>query len=215
MRVFFVSHVSNKYGAGRSLLSLIDGLLQKGVKCYVVVPTEGPMSELRNRGVKYSIIPFKGWVSNDRIFFLKKILRNGFNLFISLVIIVKAYSWKTDIIYTNSSVTPVGALAAFLLRKPHIWHIREFGKEDYSISFDFGNKWSMKLMDWLSFRIIVISEALRRKYLQFISPKKIQKVYNPIQLHNKTFKNSDMIQNVYGKNVPTLVFVGILHPGKG
>jgi len=30
--LFFVSHVSNKYGAGRSLLSLIDGLLQISFK---------------------------------------------------------------------------------------------------------------------------------------------------------------------------------------
>lgn len=123
------------------------------------------VEEFENRGVECSVIAFKGWASNDKSHW-KKVLRGGFNLLISLVVVVKAGSWKADIIYTNSSVTPVGALVAFLLRKPHIWHVREFGEEDYDILFDFGNKWSMKLMDQLSFRIIVISEALKQKYIQ-------------------------------------------------
>jgi len=215
MKVVFVSHVSNKYGAGRSLLSFIDGLLQKEVQCYVIMPKEGPMvEELKNRGVEYSIIPFRGWTSSSKNHF-KKILRAGFNLLISLVIAIKAYFWKADIIYTNSSVTPVGAFAAFFLRKPHIWHIREFGEEDYKLSFDFGNEWSMKLMDLLSFRIIVISEALKQKYAQHISTKKIQRVYNPVQLPDKSFKGLNIVQNTYEQKVPILVIMGGLHPGKG
>lgn len=214
-RVFFVFHVSSKYGAGRSLLSLIDGLVQKGVKCYVIMPNEGPMvEEFKNREVECCVIPFKGWASYDKTLW-KKVLRGGFNLLISLVVAAKAGAWKADIIYTNSSVTPVGALAAFLLRKPHIWHIREFGDEDYGLSFDFGDKWSMRLMDRLSFRIIVISEALKRKYIQYIRSQKIQRIYNAVHPQNEIDSDLHVLRDVNKPTTPTLVIVGLLHPGKG
>jgi len=217
MRVMFVSHVSNKYGAGRSLLSLIDGLLQKGVHCSVIMPRQGPMAkELENRGVRYSIIPFKNWVSTGGSLW-KRGLRSGFNLLISLAIVVTARAWQADVLYTNSSTTPVGALAALILRKPHLWHIREFGQEDYMVSFDLGERVSMKLIERLSFRVIVISEALKEKYIQHISPGKIQRIYNPVEVQNPAIYLSHAGQSTSkaASEIPSLAIVGLLHTGKG
>lgn len=215
MRVCFISHVSNKYGAGRSLLSFIDGLLQKGVQCYVIMPNKGPMMEdLKNRGIKYHIVPIKNWTSKDsRVW--KRILRSCFNLIVSLVIAVRSYTWRADVLYTNSSVISVGAFAAFILRKPHIWHVREFGQEHYGFSFDLGKQLSMKLIDRLSFRVIVISEALRQKYLQYISPQKLKLIYNPVYVVSKIFNNLKAEHGLRELRIPSLVFVGVLHPGKG
>jgi len=179
------------------------------------MPNKGlMMEELKNRGIKYHIIPLKNWTSRDsRVW--KRMLRSCFNLFISLVIAVRSYAWRADILYTNSSVISVGAFAAFLLRKPHIWHIREFGQEDFGLSFDLGKRLSMKLIDRLSFRIIVISEALRQKYLQYISPRKLKLIYNPVHVVNRVFNNSKAKYDLRELRIPTLVFVGVLHPGKG
>jgi len=56
MKVLFISHVSNKLGAARSLLDLMDGLSQKGVKCYVIMPSDGPLAEeLKKRG-SYTVL---------------------------------------------------------------------------------------------------------------------------------------------------------------
>ena len=217
MRVMFVSHVSSKYGAGRSLLGFIDGLLQQGVHCYVIMSREGPMAkELENRGVEYSIIPFRNWVSTGGSLW-KRVLRSSFNLLISLVITVKARAWRADVLYTNSSTTPVGALAAFILRKPHLWHIREFGQEDYALSFDLGEWVSMKLMERLSFRVIVISKALEEKYTQYISPDKIRRIYNPVEVQNTAtdLGHAERSTSKKAPKIPSLAIVGLLHPGKG
>ncbi len=222
MRVMFVSHVSKKYGACRSLLTLIDGLLKKeGVKVHVIIPNKGEITEdFENRGIDYSIIPIKSWVSDKNTLLLKKILRFFFNLIISFIVALKAIFWTADIVYTNSSVTPVGAIAAFLSRKPHIWHIREFGEEDYGLAFDFGGKLSMKLIDILSFKIIVISEALRKKYANYISPTKIQRIYNAVYL-NRLNDNMNIISNdsykvnVTNSKIHRIVIVGLINPCKG
>ena len=217
MRVLFISHVSNKYGAGRSLLSFIDGLLQNGVHCYVIMPKGGPMvEELKNRGVEYSIIPLKNWVFTSSTLW-KRVLRSGFNLLVSLAIVVKARAWQADVLYTNSSVTPVGALAALILRKPHIWHIREFGREDYALSFDLGERVSMKIIERLSFRVIVISEALKKKYIQIISSDKVRRIYNPVAVQNPATDHSHARQSTSKETpkIPSLAIVGLLHPGKG
>ena len=48
---------------------------------------------------------------------------------ISLLKIIKAE--KINLAHTNTSITPVGALAAWIARVPHIWHIREpFGSKN-------------------------------------------------------------------------------------
>jgi len=42
---------------------------------------------------------------------------------------------EIDIIYTNSSVTPVGKLVAIQEHIPHIWHIRELAELHFSWKF--------------------------------------------------------------------------------
>lgn len=218
MRVLFVSHVSEKHGASRSLLDLIDGLLQKEVKCFVVIPKQKPsaglMEELKNRGIEYYILPLKTWASGDKIL-LRRTLRAVFDLFISLLIAIRAYLWKIDIIYTNSSVISSGALAAFLIRKPHIWQIREFGPEHYGLSFTIGEPLSIRLINKLSFYIVVNSEALRRKYLQYIPAPKLKVIYDAVSVANKVFNNPGVTNDLGKFKIPTLVIVGWIYPNKG
>jgi glycosyltransferase involved in cell wall biosynthesis len=47
-----------------------------------------------------------------------------------------------DLIHTNSSVSPVGALAALVTKRPHVWHVRE------SIGRD--EQFPLALGDWMS-----------------------------------------------------------------
>lgn len=207
MRVIFVTRSTGTYGAGRALLDLIDGLLQKGVRCHVIIPRQGLITEgLKSRGVKYSIIPLKNWASTDKIL-LRRLLRCGWNLFISLVIAIKAYFWKVDVIHTNNCLTPVGAFAAYLARKPHIWHVREFGPE-YGFSFTLGEPLSIRLMGKLSFRIVAISEALRQKYSQYIPAQKLKKIYDSVSIVNTEY-------SLEKSRIPTLVIVGLIRPNKG
>ncbi len=218
MRCLFISHVSGKYGAARSLLALVNGLQDKGVTAKVILPRNGPLiDDFNQRQVAYTILPLKQWASRD-IWIGKRVLRGCFNLLLSAFVAAKATIWNADVIYTNSSVIPVGAIAALLARKPHIWHIREFGREDYGLSFDLGFKQSAELIGRLSSQVIVISEALRSKYAQHICSEKLQVVYNPVGLDAEAgFSINDARNepNTFSSEFPVAAIVGMIHPAKG
>jgi glycosyltransferase involved in cell wall biosynthesis len=214
-KILFISHTSVAHSVNRCLLYLIDGLSEKGIKCYVVLPTQGLMvEELKNRNIKFSIIPIKTWASTDKIL-LRRILRAGFDLCMSLAIAIKAYLWEIDIIYTNSSVIPAGAFAAFLIGKPHIWHIREFGKEHYGLLFNFGESTSIKLINKLSSCIVVISEALRRKYSRYVPASKLKVIYDAVPAESEVFNNPKFRYSLENSAVPTLAIIALVHAGKG
>jgi glycosyltransferase involved in cell wall biosynthesis len=218
MRVLFVSHVRSKYGAGRSLLALIDGLSEKGVTSCVVLPSKGPLvAELVQRGVEYTVVPLKLWASPDG-WVGKRILRGCFNLLVSMRIAIKVRSWEADVVYTNSSVTPVGAFAALLSGKPHVWHIREFGEEDYGLSFDLGFRRTARLIERLSSQVIVISEALKSKYAQHICSKNLKVVYNPVSVEAEArflLGDTESVAGASSNEIPIATIVGMIHPGKG
>lgn len=217
MRVMFVSHCSVKYGAVRSLLDLIDGLLHKGVECYVIIPAPGPIEdELKKMGVEYSVVPVGMWVSSGNSFW-KAMLQACLNTLMSLTslaIAKKAWAWRADVIYTNSIVTPVGALAAKLLRKPHIWHIREFCKEDYNLSFNLGMKRTMKLVNSLSSHVIAISEAIKDKYAEYLPEQKIRVIYNPVAFKEEFLKPATGLSTKKREEF-IVTILGLLHDGKG
>lgn len=62
--VLHVSSYSSLYGANRSLLDLVDGLKDHGVRSIVLAPSEGDLTvACRRNGVQCIIRPFETWVS--------------------------------------------------------------------------------------------------------------------------------------------------------
>jgi len=135
------------------------------------------------------------------------------NLIILPSLLYKVKKWKPDVIYTNSSVTPIGILIAIFLRKPHIWHIREFGWLDYQLRYDFGEKF---FKYWLnkSDAIIAISKAVKQVVLNGVRTKTYI-IYNGVISRVE----ADILKkqlNLYSK-LPNYTFaiVGTLFPNKG
>ncbi len=212
MKVLFVTHTAQKYGAGRSMLALIDGLSSRGVSCHVILRQKGPLAmELDSRGIVNNVIPFKWWASNQKNL-LKQRLRTISHPTMALLIARKAQTWGADVIHTNGSVTPVGALAARKAKIPHIWHIREFGKEDYGLTYDYGFERSAQMMADLSYRLVIISEALAEKYKPYVAPDKFEIVYNPVTLHTASISKPTRLKV---ESTPQVVTIGRLHPAKG
>jgi glycosyltransferase involved in cell wall biosynthesis len=211
MKILFVTHTAGKYGASRSLLGLLEGLTLKGVTGYVIMPSKGPLQQkLDAMGIEHEVIAFKWWVSNQRNP-IKRILRAISHHIVAYRIARMARNWGADMIHTNGSVTPVGALAAKTAKIPHIWHIREYGEEDYGLIYDYGFSRSAKKMARLSYRLIIISKALAKKYQPYIAPEKFEIIYNPVTIDPSSYTNSS-----YPDNKPLqLVTIGYLHPAKG
>lgn len=212
MRIAFVTHYTRLYGANRSLLCLIDGLKKYNVQSYVLTPKEGPITEeLLKRDIPFYALPFKRWMSRNR---WKAPARLGLNLALLPLLAQKLRQWNVDLIHTNSSVTPIGAFLAEFLSLPHVWHVREFGKRDFDLDYDWGEVLFEAFMNRAN-STIAVSESVRCHVLSDInSPSYV--VYNGVISEARMEHMSKKDKSTTSKGAPyTFAIVGQISPAKG
>ncbi len=120
-----------------------------------------------------------------------------------------------DIIHTNSNRDCLGAMLAAKYNIPHIWHLREFGKEDYDIRYlkpeyiDFMNKNTT--------RFVAISDAVRKAWIEKgIDPKKIIRIYDGIHLPSDEIVRKARSNKQNTSDRPfRIAYLGIVCPSKG
>lgn len=180
LRVAFVSHLSGHYGAERVLLEIVAGLSARKVACLALIPRGGTLApHLAALNVPYERAPIRWWAGAGARW--KRPLRLVDNLAAALVTARRLARMKVDLVYSNSSVSPTGALAAWLLRKPHVWHVHEFAEEDHGLAFDLGAPLAYALIGGLSRRVIVNSEAVQRKCARYMPGEKLRTVYAAVR----------------------------------
>jgi len=147
-----------------------------------------------------------------KLFIFKAVLRFLLNLASLPILLVYATKFKPSIIYSNSSITPIGIYLSILLRKPHIWHIRELGKLDYNLEYDFGRKYFYYFMR-KSDAIISIS--------QFVKESLFKGDWKNISIINNAVYSEDDVDSLNANveirkdNVFTFLIMSIVHPSKG
>lgn len=187
IRICLILHSAEMWGAERSSLELIDALRVHGWDCFVVLPRGGPLiRELKRRGLTFGIVPYKWWVGKSLPLW-KQITYALWNILMIIPVAIKLSRWKCNIVITNTITTCVGAFAANLLRRPHVWYIREFGYEDHGLHFHLGSKLSHWLMDRLSSVFIANSQSIAHKYQRYLTPSKLKLVYQPVILNKALF----------------------------
>ena len=228
LRVCFVSHSAGLAGAERSLLELVEMLTQMGTECSVILPYKGPLfQELKSRGIYVTRVPFAWWMGSRsaitphriRTRFLNpwiifRVVRTLLNLLAIPLIAAQIRLRQCDVVYTNTITICVGAFAARLLRRPHVWHIREFGFEDHGLTFDLGERFSLRLMDQLSSIVLANSQAVAAKFAPYFSPNKVQVVYGSVVVRHSDSR-SDYTLPVPSGTLVRCVIVGSVSRGKG
>jgi glycosyltransferase involved in cell wall biosynthesis len=167
VNVLYVQAGRGVGGAKISLLHLIDSLAQQRICVFLALshPADdifGQMADSKISSIHTLYLPF--WYQNrslrsfDRLMaFLSKVLR-GWYIIPSLRLAYFILKHKIDLVHSNSSATPVGALAALLTGRPHVWHVREPIGADTEFPLVLGDHVSARLMRMLSREIICISE---------------------------------------------------------
>ena len=171
LRIAIFSHDGSLVGgATRSLLNLLDGLKDLGMATMVVCPFRGGLTAaLEERGVPYVVIPFKPWLkAHGRAARARALARVAWNLLILPWGIIKVACFKANLVYTNSSATPAGALTAMVLRKPHVWHVRESLRLGVQLSHALGDRVTLWLMN-RSRALIAISRFVRETALKGVT----------------------------------------------
>lgn len=219
IRVVFVSHTSDLYGAERSLLTLVKGLQRGGgVKLTVLVPRDGPLAnELRRAQIQVVVHPYAWWIGWDKdlVARIERLGVNGWSVFSGAKLVRQL---KPEIIYSNSLATPFGAMMAHYLGVPHVWHAREFVQEDMGARYDWGTRASMRLVG-KSARIVCNSKAVKEKMQKYVRENMLRLVYNGFEFKEEKDDLSHISlrydRNVAGRRPTTLLLIGSVHPGKG
>lgn len=182
-RVLFISHYPGTGGANLSMLYLIKSLKLYEIEPLVFLPAHGPIEQpLRENGIPYEIHRYaslrtanRGCIRN----IIEAIVRLLINIVQALILGIKLKN-KIDIIHANSSLVFFGVFLKFVMHKPLIWHLREFGNEDYDLIFSMGkyvSGWCYSRAD----TVIAISEAMNQYFKSYVySGQNIVTIYNGV-----------------------------------
>lgn len=177
--ILFISHSSALYGAERSLLDLLRGLDRSAFYPIVALPDEGPLKkDIEEIGVETWITGHQKWIGGRHVWFARwyRLLLNG-AAFLGMRARLRRTS--VDLIYTNTSATPIGGSLARSLNIPHLWHIREFvPNQGTSGDFYYGDARSFRFIDRTCAQIICNSQYIERLMQGVVSPDKLSVVYN-------------------------------------
>ena len=224
MKVLMIANKSEIGGAPRSMMDLAM-LLQKrhDVEVILALHKEGMVSEFcKSNSIKYvltghePIAISKGSTKLRRIakgiltpyYTIEAHIRNK----IALTSLSKQIDInEIDLIHTNSNRDGFGALISKQYGIKHIWHIREFGEEDYDIKFL--RPFSYKYMSENVYRFVAISDAVKVAWQKRgIPDEKIVRIYNGINLDK--IENYLDRSNLYNQKI-RIVIVGTVCPAKG
>lgn len=190
LTVLYISHESTTvFGSSRSLLNMIHSL-EKEVRPVVVVPSAGAAYDyFKDNGIDVFVVPFPLDITSahglKRIFtfsirFIRDLLfySKGIRIITSI-----AKRYGVDIIHSNSSTVDIGHYVATKLKKPHVWHIREFQDKDFRLQPFLGWGYLKGLMRKAS-ATISITRAIQEHF-------GLDKLANSHQIYNAVRAEAD------------------------
>lgn len=223
LRLLCITHYAALLGANRSLLHLLEGLrAQYGVELLVFCPAHGPFTEaLEQKGIPFKVEPFANWgytIRSKRLYTFPWVWHRAKQKAVPALEIA-ARDFNPDYIHSNSSLVALGAYLAKRLNKQHIWHLREFGWEDYGVVYPFGSAHlSQKLAD--ASALVFISEAIRQHWSAKLAqhgcpPPKSQVIFNGIGPEKKLAQHWALSQAQAQRETDDFLIIGQLQATKG
>jgi glycosyltransferase involved in cell wall biosynthesis len=180
MRIVVFTFGSNLYGGNLSMVDLLQGLKSHGVESLVFSPETGPLfPRLTDLQTEHALKRFKDcvhwqsdkprwhprrWVSATANS-LRSLNKRSFNLFRMAEVAEACRKFGADAVLTNTCAINVGLAVAKRIRRPHIWHFREFGDLDWDFFPDFGFR-ARRFQMQDSHRVLFISRAVKTHHLK-------------------------------------------------
>lgn len=205
MKILFLTHYDTMYGANKALLSLMLSLKKSGQDVYLVIPAEGEMTRrLAKEGIPYIVSGVTSWeapIGTPVTFLRKKSIRKKSIEAELAYIHSQTKELGIEVVHSNSSVIGTGAMLAELLGAKHVWHIREYGKEHFSMHYFYPEKVVKKYYEEAA-AVLTISEALKENIKGKYPDAKVRRIYDGITLEkepvlNRLSKEDGIIRFVY------------------
>lgn len=205
MNILLIGHEDKLNGASRCLLDIADYMISKGDKVYVLTSYDSGdfYNELLKRDLKIIFYKHSRWKvvkSNSNLKWIllriKYILLYLLELFKINSLIQELRKFDIDVIHSNTSVTWIGGVIKKRLKAYHIWHLREFGEEDFNMYPILGEKITSKIMNEYSDTFIAISDAVKSKYSNTLDESKIIKIYDGVKNNKNNKERKDSINKL-------------------
>jgi glycosyltransferase involved in cell wall biosynthesis len=212
-RILAFSHSAGLKGAERALLASVRQLGDAGHEVTVIVARRGPLIEqLRMAGASVRRHPMPPWLARKSawpIFIARAII--GLVFLPRLIWIVR----RADpcVTYTNSLVTPEGALAAKIVKAPHIWHLREYVPGNETLRGHVPLRQIMRLTALLSDVRLAVSEsvATQTSGAGGAAPTVVSAGLDPRRYEDSGYRADEWLRG----GSPSIAVVGTLSGAKG
>lgn len=182
--VLIFSHSSELSGAERSLHELVTELASDyDTICTVILPSDGPLVAYLHKSAAATIVaPLNWWCTGGESLDQATIDR----------IYNPPFSWllenrelmdlvNPDVVMTNTLVIPWGAVAASMLKRPHLWMINEFGESARNLKFFIPFSDILAFVEQSSDQIVTRSHAVQRELFPNVESNKVETIYRYIQ----------------------------------
>jgi glycosyltransferase involved in cell wall biosynthesis len=231
LRVAYITHYTELYGANRSLLDLMRALRDhQGVVPHVVLPSAGALSvELDRLGISWAIIPFRPWMSERHYSgrwyhrmaqhlrqWREARARIAHNAGSGPALAKQLRAWGITIVHANSAAVAVVPTLLKLGEWPLVWHIRELPEAHYGLHIDGGRARYAKALRGAA-HVVVISDAVRSDIRS-----RAAELPRVTRIHDGVLTTERMMElavtarerSAAGRAF-TLLQVGLIHPSKG
>lgn len=210
--VLFFSHTGEMGGAERSLLDLVRGLSSRGFLCSVVVPGQGPLIKaLRQAGCGVLAPPETEtweagwwWAGRKTAPSRTALATTCEGVMASLLPDIRMLS--PDVIFSQTIVSPWGALCAEALDLPHALSAREYGERDHHLAFAAGLAPSVAALYDSSEAIFCISQDVRRVLFPEDLSNKCEVVYSHVHIPSQ---EGGRVEGINGEGKGPRRMVGI------
>jgi len=203
MRILFLHSSSDLYGASKILLAINELCAKRGHTATVVLSETGPLVQ------KLEAIGAAVVITDLGI--LRRQYLNPSGILNRLVANFKAYrllstlckTEKIDLIYSNTTGVIVGVFVASKLSIKHLWHIHEIIEKPYLLFRILSG-----LINTKNNQAIAVSEAVKTHWTKYVSPHKIDVLYNGVDYWLFENIQSDLRQTL---NIsPTTILIGMM-----
>jgi glycosyltransferase involved in cell wall biosynthesis len=231
LRVAYLTHYADLYGANRSLLDLMIRLrAAHHVEPFVLAPEDGPFIErLRKEGIEHRVLSWAPWMTKRHfegaphhrfgqwLRYVQQVRRDrARNRAVRSVVGDQLNGWKIDLVHVNSLAVGIAPEIMGALDRPVIWHMREMPEKHYGFHLDAGKAAYASALRKADARIAV-SEAVRTDVQRYVGTRTtVDVVYNGVVSEEGCREWRAIADRRWQHKEPfTFLMAGVIHPEKG
>ena len=164
LRLAFATHSVFGGGAELALLDLVRLLVADGHAVLVLAPLEGPLTaRLEAAGARVVVTPLRWWASVHARPLRQRLVTPASLAARTAAVRRIVADFRPHVAVTNTIATPALAVAAKLLRVPHLWLLHEYALAEQGLFLDLPRRTTYRIAGRLSEELVAASHSLARE----------------------------------------------------